>query len=65
MNTMYKDNSKSLTQKGKGVNCASHVALVKIKCQAAIDSAFMKRQVDTDSTGSTQVDSSYKQLFAV
>ena len=34
------------TKKGKGINCVSHVALVKMECQTAIDCPYIKRQLE-------------------
>ena len=38
----YTHTCNNYTQKSKGVNCVSHVALVKMESQTAIDSAYMK-----------------------
>ena len=45
------------TQKSKGVNCVSHVALVKMDChcQTAIDSAYSKGQLDLTLIGQSQL----------
>ena len=34
------------TEKSKGVNCVSHVALLKLECQTAIDYPYMKGQLE-------------------